>query len=237
MKAKDMKEDEVGNALMSFGERASAFLTANRSAVIAVAVGIVVLVVGINGFRWWQSSKALAAQSAYGEVAKRAEDLENPPAAVPGEEAKPATTWAEVATDFQKVATDHAGTMPGELAAYQAGIAQLRAGDAATAVTTLTAFTDTNPKSWAAPHALAALATARESTGDLTGAEAALVKLKDGDFTSYAPGLAIARLAEFYDRHDRGAEAQTLWTLLADDARFADTAAQGQAKSKVSKPS
>ena len=220
MSVKDMKQDEIGMALENLGVSTAGFAKTHKALLVAVVLGIAVVAIGVSGFRWWNSSRNMAAQTAFSAAATLADGIDNPEASVPGKEPEKAATWAEVATAFQAVASEHSGTTAGEFAAYEAGIAQLRAGDAAAAAATLAAFTEKNPKSWAAPHALAALATALEQEADLAGAEAALVKLKDGEFPSHAPGAAIARLAEFYDRHDRASDAKSLWTLLAEDARF-----------------
>ena len=236
MSIKDMKQDEMGMAIENLGASTAGFAKSHKALVTGVLVGIAVVAISVGGFRWWSKSTNAAAQTAFAAAATLADGIDNPAASRPGQAPEKTATWAEVAAAFQSVASKHPGTTAGEFAAYEAGIAQLRAGDAAAAVATLTAFSDKNPKSWAAPHALAALATALEQQADLAGAEAALVKLKDGEFPSHAPGVALARLAEFYERHDRADDAAKLWTLLAEDARFADTSAQSQAKTKLAPP-
>src|SRR5436190_11682470 len=113
MKRKDIKQDEVGMALESFGSSAAHFGKKNRTPIFAGVAIVAIVLLGVSGYRWMKQSKEAAAQTDYAAAAKMAEDLENPPAPADGKEASKPATWAEVAAAFEKVAAGHAGTAAG----------------------------------------------------------------------------------------------------------------------------
>jgi predicted negative regulator of RcsB-dependent stress response len=233
MRVKDIKRDEVEVAVADATGRLRLLATTHRKS-LSIALGaLAVLALAITGARWWVHRQAVTAQVANAAAGKLAAAIENPPEAKPGETPATPPTWTEVAAAYQAVANDFPSTTPGRLAAFQAGVAHLRAGDAPTAITVLTAFVTKEPAHWATPHALQTLAVAQEQSGDLAAAEATLKQVKDAEWQSYPPGTAIQRLAEFYDRQSRVEDARELWRLLADDSRFAETRAQEAAKAKL----
>lgn len=233
MRIKDIKRDEVEIAVVDATGRLR-LLAADHKKSISVALGaLAVLALVITGARWWIHRQAVAAQVSFADATKLAAAIENPPEAKPGETAPTPPTWNEVAAAFQAVATEYPSTTAGRLAAFQAGVAYLRGRDAPAALTALADFVAREPEHWATPHALQALAVAQEQSGDVQAAEATLKRVEEGDWPSYPPGTAVQRLAEFYDRQNRAEEATKLWTMLAEDPRFADTRSQATAREKL----
>jgi TolA-binding protein len=236
IRVKDLKRDEVATSVMEATGTAYSFVDAHRVPLMAGVGGLAVIGLVVGGITWNLRRQELAASALYGEasqVMSKARDAANAP---PDKAASPpadTATWEQAAAGFKKVADQYPTTTAGTLAAYEAAVADLRRGQAGPAAQSLSAFVDKHPNHWAAPHALASLAVAQEETGDTAAAEKTLVRLRDGDWQSYPPGAAMALLAQFYERHDRPADATKLWTQLSKDDRFAGTPFATQAKSKV----
>ena len=228
--AKDLRRDEVVEAVSHAGEATYEFSREHRSGLLYG--GIAVLAVALIGIvvAWRVDVSRRAGLQAYAEATKTWRQASGD---LPMDEGATKPTWDEVATKLGAVAEEHGGTASGRLAAMQQGLALLRAGKPQDAAPLLDAFVAKNPSHWATPDALAALAAAREDAGDAAGAEAALTKLRDGKWRAWPNGAAQVLLAQLYERQGRTADARAVYESLTKDEKLKDTTWGSQATSRL----
>jgi len=212
---KDLRKDEIGQAVAQKAGQAFTLAKAHRQALIGGLVALVVIALIASGWLYARQRSERSARAALSELTPKIEKLEG------GGDATATTTgdtptWDGVAAELRAIGEAHPNTVAGRDAAFQACVADLRQGKAG-AAESLEKWLADNHSDWLAPQALAALATAREDAGDVPGAEKALKELHDGSWRSWPPESADVLLAELYERHDRRDEAKAIWERLSKD--------------------
>lgn len=217
--AKDLRRDEVAEAVTHAADGALTVARSHQRPFVIGAIAVLVLGLAAIIVAWRVEASRSRAVAAYGEAARAWEKADG--AALEGDEAKP--SWDDVAAEMGQVADASPGTPSGRLARLQQGRALLRAFKPREAADVLGRFVEQNPRHWATPEALVALAAAREDAGDADGAEKALVELRDGSWRNWPKGGADMLLARFYERHGRADEARQLYEKIKDDADLEDS--------------
>jgi hypothetical protein len=226
---KDLRKDEIGLAVAHKAGQAFTLAKAHRQALVAGIAALVVIGLAASGWLYARQRSERAARAALAEVTTKIEKLEGGDTATTTGD-KP--TWEGVSAELRAIGAAHPNTVAGRAATFQACVADLRQGKAG-AAEELDKWLADNRTDWLAPQALAALATAREDAGDVAGAEKALKELHDGTWRSWPPESADVLLAELYERHDRRADAKTIWERLSKDEQLAKSPVSSIAKSKL----
>lgn len=228
--AKDLKKDEFVETLGELWGPAFRWLQANRKALTGGIGGLLVILLVVGAIGSMRQSGAEKAQAALGEALESLAEAET--AAAEGEPAD----WEAVRAAFATVAEEHGGT-PAEVARHYVGVAQLRAGDAAGAVATLSEAAGGAFDPWRTPLTMSVLAAAQEQAGDTASAEATLQDLRSRDAIGFPADAAAIELARLYERHGRLDEARAIYGELAaeleseaEDAAPSVYASQAQAR-------
>jgi predicted negative regulator of RcsB-dependent stress response len=164
----------------------------HRTALTAIALGIVALALLTAGLGWWRSRQATAAavrfQSAYDDFqAKR---------------------YAEAAAAFEGLGRDYAGTASGRLAALYEGHALQQKPDLAAAAAAYERYLRAGPQAdYLRQEALLRLGGVREAAGNAPGAQEAYEEAAglSGPFTTEAR-LSLARMLEAAGQTDKARE-------------------------------
>jgi tetratricopeptide (TPR) repeat protein len=217
--AKDLKRDEFIESLGELWGPAFHWLQVNKNAIIygsgAVLLGL--LAIGVFGSMMERGERQ--AQAALGFALDQLAEAES--AAADDTVAGP--SWGDVQASFEAVADEHGGTS-GAIAKHYVGVAQLRAGDAAGAVATLSEAAEATNSPWQTSLTLSVLAAAQEQAGDAAAAEATLNRLREEGSVGYPADAAAMDLARFYERQGRLDEARSLYAELVPD----ESAAPGE---------
>jgi hypothetical protein len=228
--AKDLKKDEFVETLGELWGPAFHWLQVNRKPLTWGIGGLLVVLLVAGAIGSLRQSSAERAQAALGEALEQLAEAES--AAAGGE----AADWDAVRAAFAEVADEHGGT-PGEIARHYVGVAQLRAGDAAGAVATLSQAAGGSSDPWRTPLTLSVLAAAQEQAGDAASAEATLKDLRSRDALGFPADAATIELARFYERHGRLDEARELYGELAaeleDEEETSPSAYASQAQARL----
>jgi hypothetical protein len=228
--AKDLRRDEVAEAVTHAAEGTYEFSREHRRGLLWGGIAIAVIAVAGIVIAWRTDASRRASLTAYSDAGHQwalAAGDETPKTG----ETKP--TWDDVAAKFATVEADYARTDSGKLALLHHGLALARAGKPQDAAARLEEFTTKYPSHWATPDALAALAAAREDAGDTKGAEDALGKLRDGQWRAWPDGAAQVLLAQLYEREGRTADATAIYEAIAKDEKLKDSPFVSQAKARL----
>lgn len=227
---KDLRRDEDVVAVNKAAESTFEFSQQHRRGLLYA--GLAILAIAIVGvlIAWRMDSSRRASLAAYSEASRAWSEAAGETVVDEGQE-KP--TWDEVAARFQAVVAEHGGSNAAVLASLHHGLALQRAGKASEAAAALDGFVDSESSHWAVPDALAALAVAREDAGDVAGAEAALVQLRDGKWRSWPDGAAQFLLAQLHERQGKTAEARTLYETLSANEKLEGTTWASQARQRL----
>ena len=217
--AKDLKKDQLVETLGEIWGPAVHWFEENRRTVIWTLGAVVVLLLGAAAVGSMRQSSERSAQAALGAALEKLSEAET--SAGEGE----TVDWAALQSEFKKVADEHGGTAS-RVAEHYLGVAQLRAGDAAGAVATLSSASAGAFDDWRTPLTLSVLAAAQEQAGDPSSAEATLKKLRERNALGFPADAAAMELARFYERQGRLDEARALYAELAAELDAANAAAE-----------
>jgi tetratricopeptide (TPR) repeat protein len=224
---KQMKRDEFVTAMGRFSEWMEDHV---REVLIMGGIAVAAIVGGLLLAQYMQQreEKASALLGRGIDMLQATPGAAGTPNSYPTEQAK----LEAVVSQMDSILQTYPRSKSGRLALYYRGVTLQQLGRTDDALKTLGDFVDSNPDSYAAPMARAAMAHAYESKGEADKALAIYDQLARADTSHYPPQAALADKARCLEGLGKKDEARLVYDRIVKEYPDDDFARDAQEKLK-----